>query len=124
MHAYFLALVDDTTITGSSEVPEYNILWQNLYTKLYDNSPNLIHHTEMIRSFVDPIAEALKEWDNGAKSDIFYEDLAFGGLIQTPSFGVLFPPGSPNRIRIISVNGAEDTNSSQGNISAQGQPCN
>jgi hypothetical protein len=123
IHAYLISLVDDTTITGSSDVTNFPLLWNALVTNTYNNNPNQLQHEIIGRRFIEPLKDALKEWDNSSQSNQYYEDLAWGALTNTSTFNILFPIGSQSRNRIINTNAAEDTNSPQGSISPKGNPC-
>jgi len=67
--------------------------------------------------------KSLKKWDNPSQSNQYCEDLAWGALTNTSTFNILFPIGSESRNRIINTNAAEDTNSTQGSVSPEGNPC-
>ena len=92
-----------------------------------DNNPNQLQHEIISRHFIEPIRDALKEWDGASQTDQYYEDMAWGALEHTTSFNVLYPPGSTDRDRILAVNHAEDTNSVSTNGShtaiPKGNPC-
>ncbi len=130
LHVYLLSIVDNAVeIPNNSDFYNFPLLWDAIYNNEYDNDPNALHHEIFSEHFINPIKEALKEWDNATQSDQYYEDLAWGGLMgnsnnATSSFDILFPIGSTNRVRIIDTNKAEDTNSTQGNAVPQGDPCN
>lgn len=123
LHTYLISLVDDVVLTGSTDVTNFPLLWNALVNQTYDNNPNALHHEIIGRSFVDPLKDAIKEYDNATHSDQFYEDIAWGALENTSTFNALFPTGSSDRARVINTNKAEDTNTTQGNISPKGNPC-
>jgi hypothetical protein len=110
LHAYLISLVDDTLITGSTDVTNFPLLWNALVNQTYDNNPNQLQHEIIARKFIDPLRDALIEWYNGSQSNQYYEDLAWGALLDTGSFNALYPIGS-ERDRIKATNLAEDTNS-------------
>lgn len=124
IHTYLISLVDDTTITGSIDVTNFPLLWNALVNQTYDNNPNQLHHEIIGRRFIEPLRDALKEYDTNNQTDQYYEDLAWGALENTSTFNNLFPVGSSDRNRIINTNKAEDTNSNQNGINPAGIPCN
>ena len=125
LHTYILSLVDDSTIPpGSIDIYNFPLLWNALVDNTYNNNPNLLHHEIISRHFIDPIKDALKEWDEGRQPDQYYDDLAWGALEETSSFNNLFPVGSSDRDRILDTNRAEDTNSNQNGINPKGSSCN
>jgi len=124
LHTYLISLVDDANDTGTIEVTDFPILWNALVNETYDNNPNRLQHEQISRKFIIPLKDALKEWDNSKESDQYYEDLAWGGLIETSTFNTLFPQGTIPRNRILNTNNAEDKNSNQNGVSPKGTPCN
>ena len=91
----------------------------------FKNNPEPIHHEFMASKFISPLKDALKKWDSSSQSiDQYYEDLAWGALINTDTFDHFYPIGSNNRNRIINNNLAEDTSSNQNGINPKGSPCN
>lgn len=91
----------------------------------FKNNPEPIHHEFMASKFISPLKDALKKWDSSSQSiDQYYEDLAWGALINTDTFDHFHPDDSDSRNRIINTNNAEDTNSIQDGINPKSSPCN
>lgn len=124
LHTYLISLVDDAIITGSSDATNFPLLWNALVNQTYDNSPNQLQHEIIGRKFIEPLRDALKEYDTNSQPDQYYEDLAWGALENTSTFNTLYPVGSSSRNRIINTNLAEDTNSTQSGITPESNPCN
>ncbi|MDZ4146792.1 MAG: hypothetical protein U1C58_00765 [Flavobacteriaceae bacterium] len=78
----------------------------------------------MAQKFLIPLKDALKEWGGARQPNQYYEDLAWGALFDTSTFGFFHPVGSATRMRIINTNLTEDTNSNQGGITPKSNPCN
>jgi hypothetical protein len=132
-HAYFLSIVDDykgSNPPNSAAFTDLPTLFQAYVNKSYPGTQQDAHHEQMANTYVNAIADALKEYDGNiyAQKQV-YTDLAWGGLQKTPIFEKLFPEGNPNRDRILdrlrcesagrSVN--EGTSKEQKPI---GKPCN
>lgn len=127
IHAHILSHIDDFQNGNTSGFLEFRELWRLIQQDLtgFNNNPEPIHHEFMASKFITPLKDALKEWDNSSQpNDQYYEDLAWGALINTDTFDHFYPIGSNNRNRIINNNLAEDTNSNQNGINPKGSPCN
>ena len=123
LHTYFLSKIDDDDFGIPVNIYELNFLWNAIQSEVYGNNPLQYQHEQMARRFIEPIRDALKEWDGAQESDQYYEDLAWGALINTNSFNYYYPVGTPERQRIINTNHAEDTNTTQGGIVPKGNSC-
>jgi hypothetical protein len=123
LHTYLISLVDDAILTGSNDVTNFPMLWNALVNNTYNNNPNQLQHEIIGRKFIEPLRDALKEWDGALQPNQYYEDLAWGALLGTGTFNALFPSGSADRNRIINTNNAEDTNSIQNGITPKSNPC-
>jgi hypothetical protein len=128
IHAYFISVIDDLENNESltltiDDIKQLNILWQFIQNEAYEGQEIEIQHEQMASTYITPIKDALKEWNNSSQSNQYYEDLAWGSLTETGTFDYFHPIGSTSRNRIINTNAAEDTNSVQGSISPKGSPC-
>ncbi|RMB56528.1 hypothetical protein EAX61_14055 [Dokdonia sinensis] len=123
VHAHLISLVDDSVLTGSNEVTNFPLLWNALLTETYDDNPNQLQHEIIARKFIEPIEDALKEWDNSQESDQYYRDLAWGALFETSTFNYVFQNDLVAKNRIINTNMAEDTNSVQNGVTPKSNPC-
>lgn len=126
LHAYILSHIDDIRDEDTSNYLSFRELWTMIQEDLtgFNNNPEPIHHKFMAQKFIPPLENALKEWDSSSKTSQYYEDLAWGALMNTETFDNLHPLGSNGRNRIINTNAAEDKNIQQGNINPQGNECN
>lgn len=124
LHAYIISMVDDALIGGSPDVKNFKILWNALVNQTYDNNPNRLQHEIIARKYIEPLRDALKEWDNNPNTDDqYYEDLAWGALFGTSSFNKIYPEGTTARNRIINTNNAEDKNTNQNGVLPKGDSC-
>jgi len=126
LHAYILSHIDDVENENMFEFMTFRDLWKMIQEDLtgFNNDPEPIHHEFMAQKFLTPIQDALKEWDESSESDDqYYEDLAWGALMDTGTFDHFHPIASESRNRIINTNNAEDNNSAQGGITPKGNPC-
>ncbi len=121
LHTYLISLVDDAILTGSSDVTQFPLLWNALVNNTYNDNPSRLQHEIIGRNFIEPMRDALIEWDGGKESDKYYEDLAWGALENTSTFNTLFPRESSARSRILSRNKPEDKK--EGNITPKATPC-
>ncbi|WP_158728511.1 MULTISPECIES: hypothetical protein [unclassified Flavobacterium] len=84
----------------------------------------------MADKYVAAMASALQEYDaNYTIPHQVYEDLAWGGLSETPIFAKTYPPGSAESIRIKNRYAAEAVGFTVGSGTPQeqkpvGKPCN
>ncbi|MDO7171450.1 hypothetical protein [Mariniflexile sp. AS56] len=122
IHAYILSYVDSNVDDFIKTFPE---LWNDLVAKKYGdpNSAagwNQYHHEEMARNYVNTISNAISIWDNNQNTNQYYNDLAWGGLMNTQIFQSISDLSEADRTRIENINLAEDTDSA----TAQGNPCN
>jgi hypothetical protein len=127
IHAHILSHIDDFQNGNTSGFLEFRELWRLIQQDLtgFNNDPEPIHHEFMASKFITPLKDALKEWDNSSQpNDQYYEDLAWGALINTDTFDHFHPDDSDSRNRIINTNNAEDTNSIQNEINPKSSPCN
>lgn len=125
IHAYILSFTDDVIATPTS-------------TSLFDNFPEVwdfyvarkngvevgdlenAHHEQIASSFIGVIGDALAEYDNNQQSPQYYEDLAWGALLETKAFQESSNLTNEDKERITNNNNAEDLNSPN----ALGEPCN
>ena len=96
----------------------FNELFQEFRNEKYGGIENIeqYQHEEMARNYVDTISSALKELFGSRFSDQFYEDLAWGGLLETDNFNNLesFSEQEKERIRNVNYNEDKGTNDSKG----------
>ncbi len=128
LHTYFLSIVDDALLNNDTTLTEDDLqnipmLWQYIGNKSFDNLSLQLQHEQMSRTFIDPIMQALKEWDGAKEKDEYYKDLAWGGLTETSTFKHFYPVGSAKSFRAATRNEAEDNNSKSGAINPKGDPC-
>lgn len=135
-HAFFMSLVDDFTISQNPAVfSEFPVLFQNFVDKKYPGGKGDAQHEEMANTYVQAIGAALQEFQTGVavavgeKPDQIYTDLAWGGLIEAPIYGKIFPVGTTERLRIENRLASEQTGTTIGAGTAQqqtpvGKPCN
>jgi hypothetical protein len=85
VHAYLNSYFANDPAAANKAYPELVDDWVTAKNPNF----NTIQHNEMVRSFVEDIANSLKEFGisrNYNLSDQFYNDLAWGGLTETDAF--------------------------------------
>jgi len=92
----------------------YPTLWSSLLRQRYGTDPTAFQHLELANSFIPIIANTLAQMDNFSQSPEYYNDMAWGGLVDTGTFDIKFPPGTPERVRVIAINQVEDQNITAG----------
>lgn len=126
-HAYFFSLVDDYNMGANNSFNEFPVLFNAAVVNKFPIDPNL-HHEEIANSYVNAIADAIKEFQPGLSQQV-YDDLAWNGLEKTSIFNKKYPQGSISKERVLNRKAAEQTGNSiaQGTPNEQtpmGQPCN
>lgn len=137
VHAYFLSLIDDCHQSNNCDLLQtFPELWN--YYVAHQNSgvvtDPVTQHEQIALSYVNIIAAALQEYEisNGitTTNPQVYNDLAWGGLIDTYAFINSPSLTQSDKDRIIARNYAEAENLSQTNPSGVvictpiGTPCN
>ncbi|MCR5861551.1 hypothetical protein LRS05_05080 [Flavobacterium sp. J372] len=126
VHALLLYLKHTNNIVTMNENPTYEQLLTAYVDKKaqmgYYTFPtnNDIHHEFMIQ-FIDDIKETLKAYGQSKGynlPDNYYYSMAWGGLHDTATFNVLFPPYvnlslNPARVEIIGILVADQNNQTQ-----------
>lgn len=125
IHAYFFSIVDEYN-SNPNNTNRYNLnsfpsLFQAFCDKKYPSKDSQnVHHLEMASNYVNAISRSLQEYQTGTRvpenqiPDQIDTDLAWGGLSKAPVFDEKFPPGNPNRLRILNRLAAEQTGQSVG----------
>lgn len=126
-HAYFFALLDDLNAGITNSFYEIPILY-NAFDSHSSNFNAALTHEAIANSYVNAIADALKEYQPGLPQQV-YDDMAWSGLEGTSIFNTIHPPGSSSRQRILNRKAAEQSGHPVGQGTPQeqtnyGQPCN
>ena len=124
LHAYMSSHLDDVSNGNTQDLRSFASLWNSIRNNLYGGEIEAQQHEFMANKFLNPLTDALKEWDNGTQSNQYYQDLAWGALFTTTTFNHFHPSGSSSRNRILNTNAAEDENSTKNGIAPKGNPCN
>ncbi len=123
MHEAIHAYIQSYLVHIGQNNPElalmtFNELFQEFRNEKFGGIENIeqYQHEEMARNYVDTISSALKELFGSRFSDQFYEDLAWGGLLETDNFNNLdsFSEQEKERIRNVNYNEDKGTNDSKG----------
>lgn len=139
MHAalVYMVLSGEFIINGNAD-PDFSALMDGFtnYLSTNDNSQYEGAQHDIMTEIVEDIASSISNYGLQAGYTLpfsYYKDLAWGGLTHyldangSPQINPLFLQAVPNftdRNRIINTVAAEAFNSTQGNISPKGQPCN
>jgi hypothetical protein len=135
IHAFFMSLVDDYTISQNPSVfNEFPILFQKFVDTKYPGSKDDAHHEEIANSYVEAIGSALQEFQTGialpygVKPNQIYTDLAWGGLKEAPIYDKHFSNKPQEKLRIENRYASEQTGHSVGDGTPQaqtplGKPC-
>jgi hypothetical protein len=122
IHAYFNTLWLDWKDNGNTHVYDNYPELKNYYMNhTYAGTAEDAHHEQMADSFINDIADALKELEPGLQ-DQYYKDMAWATLDQTPVFDSDL--NETERNRIIAIRESEVTNSERGGNQPKGKPCN
>lgn len=123
VHASLLSHIDDFKTGNTEDFMNFVVLWHYIKQTEASGNTEAAQHEFMAAKYITPLKEALKEMDGGAQKDLYYEDLAWGSLLETETFEYFHPKGTLSRKRISDTNLAEDTNTAKGGISPKGKPC-
>ncbi len=125
LHAYMLSHIDDVKDGNISDVLSFPTLWQKLRSiNAIPGSSLSAQHDQMAQKFIEPLKEALKEWHkNDKRSDEYYEDMAWGALIDTDTFEHYYPKDSKSYKRVLNRNAAEDEGSNSNGVFPLGKKC-
>ena len=141
VHAYFLSIIDDFSVNGSTtKVYDLNSLpslFQAFCDKNYPPTNGVAenaHHEDMANLYVGAIASALQDYNkindpNGLVPYQVYSDLAWVGLIGTPVYNKHFENKYDENLRIRNRYSSEISGRAVGagttNVqSPVGKPCN
>ena len=94
----------------------FPLLWDFYVNSIGDGS--FAHHQTMAEKFINPISQALSELFGNQFSLQFYDDLAWGALMDTDIFNNTTSLSEANKQRIREKNYEEDTNTN-----AEGNEC-